>query len=285
MPASKVEIIIDRKERSIIPGLVEGRDLINLAALSGTDQLLFEISGDIDVPVLPEDAILIRGGEKFSIGDGAPQVEDNPCLRHPIHFHFNNHPVTKDRLFPVAKVTGAQLKQLDPNLQSGDALIADLEGLADESIRDDQRIILQRADRFITVPCGNVGFDDILEQQLNALQAEFPTARLEQAGGSCYVVVPDFLLPEGFTPNRVSLLFILPNGFPMAAPDMFWVEPCVSLADGREPEGASQHEQHLGQTWQRFSWHYTHGQAAWRIGHSSLTTHVQFCRTRFTQVK
>ncbi len=285
MPINTVSIIIDRKERFITPGLVSGQDLINLAAIVAPEQLHLEISGDMDVPVAPADAILIHGGEQFSIGDGSPQIVDNPCLRHPINFLFNNHPVQQDKLFPHAKVTGAEIKQLDPNLQQGDMLVADLEGLADETIRDEQRIILQHRDRFITVPCGNVGLGDLLEQQLEAVQAVFPRAGFHEQGGRRYLVVEGFPVPEHFTPNEVTLLVVVPNGFPMAAPDMFWVDPHLRLTDGREPEGGNSHEQHLGRIWQRFSWHYAHGQSAWRIGVSSLLTHLQFCQARLVQAK
>lgn len=285
MPITAVQIEIDRKQRSIIPGLVSGQDLINLAAIVAPEQLLLEISGDMDVPVAPTDAILIQGGEQFSIGDGSPQIEDNPCLRHPIHFLFNNHQVRKEQLFPYAKVTGSEIKRLDPNLQQGDMLVADLEGLADEPIRDDQRILLQHRDRFITVPCGNVGLGDLLEQQLGAVQAVFPRADLHEHGGSRYLLVEGVPTPAHFTPNEVSLLVVVPNGFPMAAPDMFWVDPPLRLTDGREPEGGNCYEQHLGRTWQRFSWHYAQGQTAWRIGVSSLLTHLQFCQARLALAK
>jgi hypothetical protein len=285
MPRKTVSIFIDREERSIVPGLVIGQDLINLADLVAPDQLLLEVRDDIDVPVSASDALLIQGGERFSIGGGDPQIDDNPCLRKPVHFRFNGHPVAPDKLFPRAKVMAAEIKRLDSNLQPGDMLVADLEGLADEPIRDDQRVILQHKDRFITVPCGNVGDSQLLDQQLHAVQAVFPGARYEEGGGNRYLVVDRFPVPGHFSPTEVKLLVLLPNGFPMAAPDMFWVEPYLRLAGGREPEGASSYEAHLGRTWQRFSWHYTHGQGAWRLGHSGLLTHLQFCQTRLAQPK
>lgn len=285
MPIKTVSIVIDRQERSITPGLVVGQDLINLAGIAAPEQLLLEIPGDIDVPLAPADVILIRGGETFSIGDGSPQVDDNPCLRHPVPIRFNGHSLPHDKLFPHAKVMGAALKALDPNLQPGDMLVADLDGLADEAIPDDRRIVLQRKDQFITVPCGNVGFGDLLLQQLEAVQTVFPGARLCEEGGTRYLLVEHFPVPAHFARTDVTMLIIVPNGFPMAAPDMFWVDPHLRLADGREPEGGGVYEGHLGRMWQRFSWHYTQGQAAWRVGHSSLLTHLQFCQSRLAQAK
>lgn len=285
MPIKTVSIIVDREKRDIVPGLVQGQDLINLAGITAPEQLLLEITGDIDIPVSPTDVILIRGNEQFSIGDGSPPIEDNPSLRHPIHFRFNDQVVSHDKLFPQAKVTAAELKRLDPNLQPGDMLVADLRGLADEVIQDDVRIILQPHDQYITVPCGNVGFGDLLYQQLELVKQDFPSARLEDFAGNRYLVVEDFPVPEHFNTLKVTLLAIVPNGFPMAAPDMFWVAPSIKLADGREPEGGTVYEDHIGRTWQRFSWHYTNGQSAWRVGHSSMRTHLQFCQTRLAQAK
>lgn len=285
MSIKPVLITIDRHEKSVIPGLVHGHSLINLAGISAPEQLFLEVSSDIDVPIAASDAILIRGGETFSIGDGSPQIDDNPCLRNPVHFWFNDDHVPHDKLFYRAKVTGAELKQLDPNLRPGDMLVADLEGLADEPIPDDLRIVLQPKDRFITVPCGNVGFGDILAEQLAAVQAIYPGALLREDAGKRYLVIEGVPVPDHFTPSAVTLLIILPNGFPMAAPDMFWVDPRLSLADGRVPEAAGHYETHLGRTWQRFSWHYTHGAAAWQVGRSSMLTHVQFCLTRLAQAK
>lgn len=285
MPIKTVSIIIDRQEKTVTPGLVKGQELINLSGVVPPEQLFLEVLGDIDVPISPADGILIRGGEKFSIGDGLPTVEDNPCLRHPIRFRFNDDPLPTEKLFQYAKVTGAELKQLDPNLQPGDMLVADLEGLADESIDDEQRIVLQHKDKFITVPCGNVGFNDPLELQIQAVQAIFPKASLIENAGNRFLVVEQFPVPDHFVPAEVTLLVILPNGFPMAAPDMFWVTPNLRLTDSREPEGAGVVEQYLGKAWQRFSWHYANGSAAWRVGQSSLMSHIQFCQARLALVK
>ena len=285
MPIKTVSIIVDREKRDVTPGLVQGQDLINLAGITAPEQLLLEISGDIDVPVSPTDVIFIRGNEQFSIGDGSPPIEDNPSLRHPIHFRFNNQAVSHDKLFARAKVTVEELKHLDPNLQPGDMLVADLQGLADEVLKDDVRIILQQDDQFITVPCGNVGFEDLITQQLEEVKATFPAARLDSISGNRYLVVENFPIPNHFSAAEVTLLTIIPNGFPMSAPDMFWVDPPLKLTDGREPEGGGIYEHHLDRSWQRFSWHYTNGHSAWRVGRSNMLTHIQFCQARLALAK
>jgi hypothetical protein len=54
----------------------------------------------------------------------------------------------------------------------------------------------------------------------------------------------------------------------------------AALPDGREPDRANSYEAYLGQQWQRFSWHYSNPQMAWRPGHSCLLTHLRFCQVR-----
>lgn len=280
MSAHKVRIIIDRQEREITPGLTMGSALLSLVTLSGTEQLLLEVRDDLDIPVDPNDGILIRGGEAFSIGKGTPPIEDNPPLKHAIRIHLGGDLVSPEKAFHHPKVTGAEIKALDSNLQPGDVLYADLDGLGDELIQDTLRIILQKHDRFIVVPCGNVGAEDLVLRDFTEVQALYPKAHLTVEGENSYLVIPDFGLPDHWSAPEVTLMAIVPNGYPMAAMDMFWTDPALKLSDGREPHGAGSLEVHLGKQWQRFSWHYTNPQAAWRPGHSSLLTHLRFCQVR-----
>ena len=244
---NSIQIRIGRNHADIQAGLQFGRDLIQLANIKD-QQLLLEVDGDIDVPVAPDDIIFIQGGEQFVIGDNNPPIEDNPCLRHPIKFKFNGNIISDNQMFKHAKVTVAAIKALDPNLKQGDILVADLAGLADEVLHDNYRIILQKKDQFITVPCGNVGYDDLITKQLCEVKSRFPNASLETDGVNQYLVIPDFSLPSHFTPNVVTFLMILPNGYPISAPDMFWVTPKVFVNAMQEPQGASVYETYLDKT-------------------------------------
>lgn len=150
MPAQEVCITIDRKTRSIKPGAVRGQDIINFANLGHGEQLMLEVAGDVDIPLSLEDLIFIRGGEQFSIGDGHPEVPENPRIRKPLTLVLNDAPVPESQQSHHAKLTGAELKAL---IGGSDVdLWADLDGIADEIIEDTDRIILQAQDRFFTVP-------------------------------------------------------------------------------------------------------------------------------------
>ena len=149
MPAHLVHITLDRDNRPFPPGLTKGQALIDLAGLTGKDQLLLEVDGDVDIPIAPDDFIVIEGGEAFSIGDGDPHVPDNPVVRKLIEFVLNGESVHEHSRLPHAKATGTEIKALGGK---GDMqLWLDLSGLADEQIEDTAKLILRPHFRFFTV--------------------------------------------------------------------------------------------------------------------------------------
>ena len=152
MGIRKVTIIVDRQEQNVTPGLKKGSELIQSLNLDTKEHLLLEIHGDIDVPVGSEDFVLITGGEVFSVSDGNTQIEDNPQLRHPIRCTFNEKQLSEHQALHRPKITGEELKKLDPNAKPGSRLVADLDGFADEVISDHQRIIVKPHDQFIVMP-------------------------------------------------------------------------------------------------------------------------------------
>ncbi|WP_439894401.1 hypothetical protein ACS7SF_22860 (plasmid) [Ralstonia sp. 25C] len=150
MPAKSVQIVVDREPRSVTPGAVRGQAIIALANLAEGEQVLLEVTGDVDIPISPTDLIFIRGGEAFSIGDGTPHVDDNPIMRQIPAATLNGQPIPANGHPPHAKMSGHQLKAL---VNAGDVdLWSDLDGLADEIIEDHDRLILQSVDSLFTVP-------------------------------------------------------------------------------------------------------------------------------------
>lgn len=152
MSTQEIQIIVDRQARMIAPGLKHGIDLRNLFGISTDDHIYLEIKGDIDIPISPSDFILITGGEEFSIGTGHITIDDNPHLRHPIRCTFNEQRLTEAQALRRPKLTGEELKRFDPGAAPGSRLVADLDGLADETIEDHFRLIVKANDQFIIVP-------------------------------------------------------------------------------------------------------------------------------------
>lgn len=89
-------------------------------------------------------------------------------------------------------------------------------------------------------------------------------------------------LPAHWNRRSTDILLQVPQGYPLAALDMFWVTPGLALADGRQPQNADQLETYAGRTWQRFSWHYPPGHR-WNPATDGILSHLRFARVRLGQ--
>jgi hypothetical protein len=94
-------------------------------------------------------------------------------------------------------------------------------------------------------------------------------------GGFADVVIADFRTGTCLRPDKVELLLRLPFGFPDASPDMFWLAPAVSRADGARIPGTEVVETHIGRQWQRWSRHIAQ---QWRPGVDNLETYLAYVR-------
>lgn len=286
MKHTNVSITINRKHYEIEPGLIPGTQLIDMARLQGTQQLLLDLDDELDIPILSQDYLFVQGGEVFTVGDGNPPIEDNPCLRKPIHFFFNGTMISNDKAIRHPKLMGAEIKKMDGQGDASDGLFMDLQGLADEPIRDDQRILIRDSDRFITTPCGNVGLElaqnHPIRTHFEALCVDYPRAMLHPAGTEHFVVLPDYHLPKHIVPFSADLLIRVPDGYPLAGLDMFFMSPAITLQDGRMLAGGGGSVNLLGRQWQQISWHY---QRPWNPGRDTLLTHVHFCNSRLARAE
>ena len=160
--------------------------------------------------------------------------------------------------------TGTSLKKL-AGVPLEDVLFLQRRG-EDEVIANEAKVTLKNGDHLHSQPAADYGSATAEVLRDGGVDPERLSLHHE-AGGWILLVISDYLLPAGFTPNRVQLLMKLPPGFPDAAPDMFWVRPAVRTADGCLPRSTC-NERLLGKEWQRFSWHLAPG--AWTPGVSSL---------------
>ncbi len=282
-----VKIYIDGNKINIEAGLLTGDSLLSISGVTGIQQLLLERESDIDIPILKTDFLIIDGDERFSIGDGSPPIEENPCLRKPIHFILNGNEIEHENALVRPKITGAELKSLDPHSDPTDGLFADLDDLADEPIRGDMRILVQDEDKFITTPCGNVGDSPlpqgIISDHYQQVLDSYPYAKLQKWGDQFLLILPNTALPDDWSPRSVDLLILIPNGYPVAALDMFFVDPAVKIADGRQPDRGNHYETFFEKNWQRFSWHYQNHK--WDPSHDTMSSHIRFCLKRFSLKK
>lgn len=87
------------------------------------------------------------------------------------------------------------------------------------------------------------------------------------------VILKSFQLPENhFQVSAADILVILPNGYPDLPPDMFYIDPWLTLGDtGQCAKATDQPLQFGGRRWQRWSRHNNQ----WRPGVDFLRTHIR----------
>ena len=98
---------------------------------------------------------------------------------------------------------------------------------------------------------------------------------LIEGPGLVYAVLNNEELGSAYAPNSARVMFQVPFGYPDAAMDMFWTFPTVKLSSsGSDPQQCSHFEEHMGETWQRWSRHIS-----WRAGIDNLRTFYRAFRT------
>jgi hypothetical protein len=104
-------------------------------------------------------------------------------------------------------------------------------------------------------------------------------------GGLTLLVIHDYELPQGYNPETVELLIQIPDDYPDAALDMWWVFPHVTFAqNGNAPINADVRQAFAGFTsepdrqWQRFSRH-----PQWRLGVDDLRSYLASLRSTMGQ--
>ncbi len=86
------------------------------------------------------------------------------------------------------------------------------------------------------------------------------------------LIIHSYELPQGYVPNEVDLMLLIPADYPIGQLDMFYFSPGVSREGGIAIGGLSI-ETHFQREWQRWSRHYS-----WRPGEDTIITHVSYVR-------
>lgn len=118
----------------------------------------------------------------------------------------------------------------------------------------------------------------------NALKSRHPSAALTEFASGAALVTMAFDLPPGWSATNVTLRFIMPNGYPVAPPDGFWVEPGLTV-NGQQPRNTEANpkipETEIAS--QRFSWHIDAGH--WSANRDDLFTWLRSCRQRLEKLE
>ena len=120
---------------------------------------------------------------------------------------------------------------------------------------------------------------DLPEEELEFLNSNFNDKWERVAEGNKRgLIIHSYGLPQGYTPNEVNLMLLIPTDYPAGQLDMFYFSPGVSISPeiSRRDKfaiGGLSFETHFGTQWQRWSRHYT-----WRPGEDNIVTHVSYVR-------
>ena len=95
---------------------------------------------------------------------------------------------------------------------------------------------------------------DRIIQEIALLKERYPA--LEHGENYDWVMIPDFSLPDGYNRKAAKLMFLIPNTYPLTAPDCFYVDVGLRLTDGNMPSNYNEEMKvPVGGNWGYFSWH------------------------------
>lgn len=118
---------------------------------------------------------------------------------------------------------------------------------------------------------------DLLSEHIDQLRSQGYEIDVIEQQQEIGIVLHNYPIPGSiWSCTMVDLLVITHPSYPNPKMDMFWVDPAITLKDGREPNAAAKKESKFGRTWQRFSWHVS----SWNPTHDSLITYLDVVNDR-----
>lgn len=147
---SSTKIKLNGNEIETESGLVKVEFLYAAAGIKPDSQWLYlNKEKDIDVPLLPNEYIIIHGEENIFSGDVSPDIGENPNVRIPVCPQFNGGRLELSA--GKAKISGGELRKYDTAL-SKSKLFVDLSGQVDVFIEDEFVLVIQSSDCYFTAP-------------------------------------------------------------------------------------------------------------------------------------
>lgn len=101
-----------------------------------------------------------------------------------------------------------------------------------------------------------------------------------------WFIIKQYPLGNGWNKPEISVLILIPSGYPTTPPDNFYTDPDLRLAQGAQPNRATPCVQ-IGKQWLQFSYHVEKGDwqphAEVSKGHN-LLTFLDGVKQRLTEV-
>ncbi|MFH1882188.1 MAG: E2/UBC family protein [Planctomycetota bacterium] len=96
--------------------------------------------------------------------------------------------------------------------------------------------------------------EERIAAEIKLLKTRYPNVQHGQ--GHAWVMIPDFVLPDGYNRKTTRLLFLILPSYPHAAPDNFYVDAGLKFGNGKPLTSYSEGSQvPIEGTWGCFSWH------------------------------
>ena len=120
---------------------------------------------------------------------------------------------------------------------------------------------------------------DLLTKQLFDVHERCPQARFELApDGQRLLVVPGVSVGSAWNRRDVTLLVVVPSGYPHVNLDCFYTDAELLLASGADPANSSL-QSVFGRQLRWFSWHLS----AWDPTTVTLDRYLRFCEARLRE--
>lgn len=101
------------------------------------------------------------------------------------------------------------------------------------------------------------------------LEEHYP-GRWEMLGDGAGILVRDYPLPAGYNIAATDLMVRIPDGYPAACLDMFYLRSSIERKDKKDIHALAD-EHHFERQWKRWSRHYQ-----WQPGVHCLATHFAY---------
>jgi hypothetical protein len=120
---------------------------------------------------------------------------------------------------------------------------------------------------------------NLLDRQLEELRKVYASGADTRPlpSGSVLIELKNIALPDGWSKKETAIRFVVPVGYPFAAPDCFWADDDLSLLGGGQPQATNLQpipEANEPGLW--FSWHVQ----GWNPNRSNLVSYAKVIEQR-----
>ena len=141
---TEVTVLLDDREVAVPSGLVRGAQIVASVG-AGDRRLRLLVAEGQEVEVLPEDHLLLSGGERFVGGEPVASEDSRPPAA--VRVFLNGAEVECGG----SRVRGGELKKRDEGLPDG-RLFAETASGPDFEVLDSMMVLVRDGDRFFVVP-------------------------------------------------------------------------------------------------------------------------------------